>query len=75
LSENTDAYNEIIKILQECAKEEGISEELVKEIYDLERGQTHLPSRTNESDLREKLLDQVKDTAGDEDENGEDEDE
>ena len=58
------AYNKIIEILQECAKEEGISEELVKEIYDLERGQTHLPSRANESDLREKLLDQVKDSDG-----------
>ena len=62
MSETKDAYNEIIKILQECAKEEGISEELVKEIYDLERGQTHLSSRANESDVREKLLVQVKNT-------------
>ena len=30
MAENKDAYNEIIKILQECAKEEGVSEELAK---------------------------------------------
>lgn len=61
MSESKTSYDKLIKILQECAKEKGISEKLVKEIYDLEKGQTHLPSRTNESDLRKLLLDQVKD--------------
>ena len=54
------AYNKIIEILQECAREKGISEEVVKKIYDLEKGQTHLPSRTNEDDLRKELLDEVR---------------
>ena len=56
----SESYDAIIKILQDCAKENGISKKLVKKIYDLEAGQTHLPSRTNEDDLRRALLDEVK---------------
>ena len=57
---DSDSYDAIIKILQDCAKENGVSKKLVKKIYDLERGQTHLASRTNESDLRKILLDEIK---------------
>jgi len=56
----SESYDAIIKILQDCAKENGVSKKLVKKIYDLERGQTHLAARTNESDLRGALLDEVK---------------
>ena len=56
----SESYDAIIKILQDCAKENGISKKLVKKIYDLEAGQTHLPSRTNEDDLRRALLDEVR---------------
>ena len=56
----SESYDAIIKILQDCAKENGISKKLVKKIYDLEAGQTHLASRTNESDLRIALFDEVR---------------
>ncbi len=56
----SESYDAIIKILQDCAKENGISKKLVKKIYDLEAGQTHLAARTNEDDLRRALLDEVK---------------
>ena len=62
----SESYDAIIKILQDCAKENGISEKLVKKIYDLERGQTHLPVRANESDLRRALLDEVRDKKSEE---------
>ena len=61
-----ESYDAIIKILQDCAKENGISKKLVKKIYDLEAGQTHLPSRTNEDDLRRALLDEVRDKKSEE---------
>ena len=56
----SESYDAIIKILQDCAKENGISKKLVKKIYDLEAGQTHLAARTNEDDLRRALLDEVR---------------
>ena len=62
----SESYDAIIKILQDCAKENGISKKLVKKIYDLEAGQTHLPSRTNEDDLRRALLDEVRDKKSEE---------
>lgn len=47
-------YDKMIEILTECAKEKNIPAELIKKIYDLERGQTHLIHRDNElSFLRE----------------------
>jgi hypothetical protein len=48
-------YEQIIKILEKCAEEEGIPKKLVKEIYDLERSKTHLTSRGIETTLREKV--------------------
>ena len=62
----SESYDAIIKILQDCAKENGVSKKLVKKIYDLEAGQTHLPSRTNEDDLRRALLDEVRDKKSEE---------
>ena len=49
-------YDSIIKILENRANEIDISKEMIKEIYDMERGQTHLNSRGNEVELRQKLL-------------------
>lgn len=47
-------YDQIIKILEECAEKEDVPKKLVKEIYDLEKANTHLQNRR--IDLREKLL-------------------
>ena len=58
-------YDDIIKILEDIADEKGVQalckpnlkpSGLVKEIYDLERGQTHLNARSNEVELRKILL-------------------
>jgi hypothetical protein len=49
-------YEQLIKILEECAEKEGIPKKLVKEIYDLEKAQTHLTNRGNEIALRQKIL-------------------
>ena len=46
----------MIKILEKRAEEENIPIKLVKEIYDLERGQTHLNNRANETKLRETIF-------------------
>ncbi len=48
-------YEQIIKILEKRAEEEGIPIKLVKEVYDLERGKTHLRNRGIETTLREKV--------------------
>ena len=74
LSLSEDPYEELVKILQECAKEKNISEKLVKNIYDFERGQTHLTTRKSSlPDLRGFLLDEVKHDDGEssEDQEGE----
>ena len=49
-------YDDMIKILDDIADENGVPSGLVKEVYDLERGQTHLNARTNEVELRKILL-------------------
>ena len=49
-------YEDMIKILGKCASEKGVSEELVKQIYDLERGQIHLLHRELEVEIRMKIL-------------------
>ena len=47
-------YDQIIKILEKRAEEECLPKKLVKEVYDLERGKTHLKNRDIETTLREK---------------------
>ena len=49
-------YEDMIKILGKCASEKGVSEELVKQIYDLERGQIHLSHRDLDAEIRKKIL-------------------
>ena len=49
-------YEDMIEILSKCASEKGVSKKLVKQIYDLERGQIHLTHRDLEGDLRKKIL-------------------
>ena len=49
-------YDDMIKILGKCASEKEVSPELIKQIYDLERGQIHLSHRENEVELRQKIL-------------------
>ena len=49
-------YEDMIEILGKCANEKGVSVELVKQIYDLERGQIHLTHRELEGDIRRKIL-------------------
>lgn len=48
-------YDKIIEILTESAKEKNIPAELIKKIYDLERGETHLIRRDNEISLRREI--------------------
>ena len=49
-------YEDMVKILSKCASEKGVSTELVKQIYDLERGQIHLSHRELEVEIRMKIL-------------------
>ena len=49
-------YDNMIEILGKCASEKGISAELVKQIYDLERGQIHLSHRDLEVEIRMIIL-------------------
>ncbi len=55
-------YEQIIKVLEKRAEEEGIPKKLVKEIYDLERGKTHLIHRGIETTLREKVYNHLEKT-------------
>ena len=49
-------YDDMIKILGKCASEKGVAVELVKQIYDLERGQIHLSHRDLEAEIRKIIL-------------------
>jgi len=49
-------YDDMIEILGKCASEKGVSLELVKQIYDLERGQIHLSHRDLDAEIRKKIL-------------------
>ena len=49
-------YDDMIEILGKCASEKGVSLELVKQIYDLERGQIHLSHRDLEVEIRMIIL-------------------
>ena len=53
-------YEDMMKILEECAKEKGISPKLIKKIYDLERDQSHLSYRNNEIKLRQDIIESMK---------------
>ena len=66
-------YEDMIKILGKCASEKGISAELVKQIYDLERGQIHLSHRDLEVEIRMKILEFMPREAKVEDEKDENE--
>lgn len=45
----------MIKILTDCANEKGVLPELVKQIYDIERGEVHQNIRMNEVVLRDAI--------------------
>ena len=49
-------YEDMIEILSKCASEKGVSKKLVKQIYDLERGQIHLSHRELEVEIRMIIL-------------------
>lgn len=56
----TAPYEDMVKILQKCAEEQGIPKKLIKEIYDMERDQSHLSYRNNEIDLRTRIIGTMK---------------
>jgi len=51
-----DPYADIIKILQENAKEEGIDGDLVKGIYDMEKLTLNSQTKTDEENLKQKII-------------------
>ena len=51
-----DPYADIIKILQENAKEEGIDIDLVKGIYDMEKLTLNSQTKTDEENLKQKII-------------------
>jgi hypothetical protein len=51
-----DPYADIIKILQDNAKEEGIDSDLVKGIYDMEKLTLNSQTKTDEENLKQKII-------------------
>lgn len=58
----TVPYLDMIKILEDCAKEKGVPIKLIKKIYDMERDEAHLSSRNNEIKLRQDIIDSMKES-------------
>lgn len=56
----TDAYSDIIKILQDNAKEEDIDMELVKNIYDMEKLTLNSQTKVDEENLKQKVIKAMK---------------
>jgi len=50
----------MIEILTKCANEKNIPQKLIKKIYDLERAEVHLKSRSNETKIRIDILESLK---------------
>ena len=52
---SNDAYNELIKIIQDNAKENGIDIVLVKDIYDMEKLTLNSQTKVVEENLKQKV--------------------
>lgn len=52
---SNDAYNELIKIIQDNAKENGIDIVLVKDIYDMEKLTLNSQTKVGEENLKQKV--------------------
>lgn len=45
--DDTKRYNTILQVLSEVAHEHNVNEEILKQIYEMERGVVHLRSRNH----------------------------